>query len=846
MTCVQICNSLCMTHGRTLFFVVDRTQTGLDSKRTVHVIANPIDGILGIQTEIANPANPSARSTGSVNAVRQLVGGHGLAVAQSRTSSHSSHSGGSGELARGKGYKLCGVIPWVDYEDLPDLPKLNMLNMGRSHPVRLKLGDIALNGYLDLFWSVVGLVHVVLSLPEFVDAAFGCTLVTTPGTPFPKGVPLSESSAKACEVTLPLWHHFLFLSVFWCELILKSLAFGFTGGKFAYWTNDFYNKSDIVATATYIPEIIVVLFWGQSNFSFRGLRLLRLLKPLGQLGLFSDLETVWHAFGDSMKPMATVMALIGFVTILFCIIGMSFWGRAAFRRRCVWADTLAVKLPEQFCHRGDSVVYDSCRGYGPLNPEFFRGPQQGENPPCERINDPSTYLAGADRPELTLDNSCGPFQLCLDKANPNFGFTSFDNLPASMITLVQVISGDNDVVVLWASIGAAPHFHATTALFYLLLGFLVLHVLINVLVAVFANVFTSSRELMQDKIERRRLGKTGAPSAEGSEQGNSDGRSQTREGNGVEKEICEGSDRDSKKSQQSTTRSAANPFGHSEEGKNGRQEVIGKIDQGGVENEKQVIVQALLKRQRKSEEERRVMMIEEFSLDFAREPTEEELEEKKREWEEEESAAEEAAHSAYLEAHHMRIDLDAELEAERAIEHERQQKLDELLAQAAFNKPVDWVLATLKRNVDPSLQHCCNWMFRNWIYETLVFLVTVLTACSLCLEGSLCVPVTGQVDCYIDPLLNNIVQYSNIFFTFDGTVQVMCDGSLSQHFQSGENIFNFFTNLVTTLAVILPWLGVPVMMVTFLRSFAIVKLLRSCKFGPLMPIWLMLVKVRST
>ena len=216
------------------------------------------------------------------------------------------------------------------------------------------------------------------------------------------------------------------------------------------------------------------------------------------------------------------------------------------------------------------------------------------------------HFMDADRPELTLDNSCGPFQLCLDKANPNFGFTSFDNLPASMITLVQVISGDNDVVVLWASIGAAPHFHATTALFYLLLGFLVLHVLINVLVAVFANVFTSSRELMQDKIERRRLGKTGAPSAEGSEQGNSDGRSQTREGNGVEKEICEGSDRD---------------------------------------------------------------------------------------------------------------------------EHERQQKLDELLAQAAFNKPVDWVLATLKRNVDPSLQHCCNWMFRNWIYDEGTINLTRMIVC---------------------------------------------------------------------------------------------------------------------
>ena len=36
----------------------------------------------------------------------------------------------------------------------------------------------------------------------------------------------------------------------------KTLAFGFTGGKFAYWTENFYNKCDIVATFGYGVEVV--------------------------------------------------------------------------------------------------------------------------------------------------------------------------------------------------------------------------------------------------------------------------------------------------------------------------------------------------------------------------------------------------------------------------------------------------------------------------------------------------------------------------------------------------------------------------------------------------------------
>ena len=161
-------------------------------------------------------------------------------------------------------------------------------------------------------------------------------------------------------------------------------------------------------------------------------------------------------------------------------------------------------MPEQYCERGDSAIYDDCLGFGPLNPVFFRGPQQGRNPGCSLRADPSFFFASLDNPELGLDGSCGPFQLCLDIENPNYGFSSYDSLSDSLITLIQVISGDNDVQILWASINAKPYFHATTAVFYLMLGFLVIHVFINVLVAVFANVFASSQEFFAERNERRR------------------------------------------------------------------------------------------------------------------------------------------------------------------------------------------------------------------------------------------------------------------------------------------------------------------------------------------------------
>ena len=146
--------------------------------------------------------------------------------------------------------------------------------------------------------------------------------------------------------------------------------------------------------------------------------------------------------------------------------------------------------------------------------------------------------------------------------------------------------------------------------------------------------------------------------------------------------------------------------------------------------------------------------------------------------------------------------------------------------------------------MNPSLQVLFTFLFRNLVYDLTTFVVTMAIAFCLFAEGSLCMPVMKTKDCLIDPLLSEIVQYSNFYFLLDFVVQMICDGSVSQHFRTGENIFNFLVNIFTTLSALLPIMGVDPLfgVVPFLRSMAILRLLRVCKYFFLKPIWLMLIK----
>jgi hypothetical protein len=292
-------------------------------------------------------------------------------------------------------------------------------------------------------------------------------------------------------------------------------------------------------------------------------------------------------------------------------------------------------------------------------------------------------------------------------------------------------------------------------------------------------------------------GKTGAATPEGSEDGSNTARSQEADcsdnperkalQNCKSANVSQSSDRDSKKSRQSTSRD----------------------------------VQKDMQKELHTREE---------NLDSSQ----------REEQEDEEDEGFEDSESARQRKYKQ--DLELQLAAEVEEEKRRQAGLQRLQELAGFNRPVSWVVNRMKKDINPSLQALFIFVFRNPFYDLLTFATTLLIAGSLCCEGSLCIPITGERDCYIDPLLNDIVQYSNIFFTVDVFFQVVCDGSLSAHFESGEHVFNFLVNIFTTLSVVMPLMGVAQTTVAFFRNFAILRLLRGCKFGSLRPIWLMLVK----
>ena len=692
-------------------------ETGIDSKRTVHIIANPIEGLMGVQREVGNPAHLSARSGSAMSSrvasarsqdgIKQQVGrisraGHSDRAhdekdpsdhPSSRSSGSSSDSSSGEQGSEKKEKKFMGMV-WKDYDDLPDLPKVNFLNWSRSNPFRRKCASLALNPVLDNFWMLCAVAHCLIVLPEFEDFVFGCKM--SPRAQ--KKVP--SSFVKECAVSLPGWHHFFFLVTFWVELLLKMAAFGLTGGKFAYWTQDFYNKFDIVSTVAYVPEILVIVIYGESQFSCRAFRLIRLLKPLGQTAFFSDLETIFYTFGEAMKPVATVLSLIGFVLIMFAIIGMEFYGKAAFRRRCVWADTMDLKIPEQFCELGKGVEFPGCTAYGPLNPLFFRGPQQGGNPVCMPRKEAPAFAADFQNPELGLDTTCGPFQLCLDRSNPNNGFTSFDSLQNSLITLIQVMSGDSDVQVLWASIGSNNAMRPATVFYYLIFGFLVIHVLINVLVAVFANVFATARTMNEEKIERRRAGqlqKTGSStspssgfSSSNSSSASSSSKTSGRSGAARSSSAASRSG-DSKRSRQSTSRERGR--GDGAEGKFAGKELADTV--GGEGSVGDDVLH-------------------------------------KNEGGESEDLRDDDLSEEDIQADKELADVEAQLVAMQEAEKEFEVKVAMARARKPYNKPTTWVLSRLKAQVDPSLQSLFIFLFRNRIFDSITFIVIIIIGFCLC------------------------------------------------------------------------------------------------------------------
>jgi hypothetical protein len=125
-------------------------------------------------------------------------------------------------------------------------------------------------------------------------------------------------------------------------------------------------------------------------------------------------------------------------------------------------------------------------------------------------------------------------------------------------------------------------------------------------------------------------------------------------------------------------------------------------------------------------------------------------------------------------------------------------------------------------------------IFRNPVAQAFVLIVIFANAIVICLIGTF--PEYNA-------LLVEAEYYFSIFFLFEFITQVGCDGSLAKYFNHPEHNFDFLVQLSTTSALIAQSAGASPDNTSVLRSLAIMRLFRACKFFFLRPLWLMLIKM---
>ena len=247
----------------------------------------------------------------------------------------------------------------------------------------------------------------------------------------------------------------LFAALYLIEVICKVAAWGLFGGKLSFWNANVFNRFDLLVVLASWLEVAAFFFGFE--FSLRPLKLMRVLKPLGQFEFFHGLEEVMHTLEVGAIAMGTVLYLMLFFYVLFGVVGMELFA-GSYARSCVWADTGETVIPLQYCKRFDEKFL------------IKHGTDNG---------------AGAG-----LNSNCGALQLCMDIGAPNFGFSNFDNMASSFITVFQAFTTDSQASLMWAGIESEPDWTVLVIFFYLAVAFCIDQALMNVFLAVLTTVFT--------------------------------------------------------------------------------------------------------------------------------------------------------------------------------------------------------------------------------------------------------------------------------------------------------------------------------------------------------------------
>jgi len=307
-----------------------------------------------------------------------------------------------------------------------------------TNPARLAARSLLLQPWFDGF--IYATICVNLFCVAFRDPlAATCEYTNDPG---------SNTTLRVLDI--------LFTTIYISEMLLKLLLFGLWQHPGAY-LRDGWNWIDGFVSIVSLLGLLPVLCISVSGLS--ALRAARLLRAMKSVPSFGATRAIVQALIDATPKLVHVGSLLLFVFLCFAILGVQlFMGHA--RRRChvLQSDgTLSQAVGLQGAYAPCSASGDGgnqCAAFAGLATLNGRKPQYATPPAkqwkeltCDHI-DTSGYLTGdlfCCQPAPLPPNSPFYYNGEFDErtSNPDYGFTSFDNIGWAFIVVYRNMAIDD-------------------------------------------------------------------------------------------------------------------------------------------------------------------------------------------------------------------------------------------------------------------------------------------------------------------------------------------------------------------------------------------------------------------
>ena len=319
----------------------------------------------------------------------------------------------------------------------------------------------------------------------------------------------------------------VFLVAFAFEMVAKIIAQGFWFGdpdmkqgiNGAY-LKDPWNWLDFVV----VIVAFLALLPGVANFS--GLRTFRVLRPLKTMTAIPGMKTIVSSLMESAKSMGSVLLLGSSLFLLFGILGVQLFS-GILEGQCYYLDQAAITAETGgWTHDGDqgslcglqffpeTSYGQDCRyeGFVAHNLATISGNASytAENPlitsfPKGCRKSAHTWANGRRCSARAYGNDTWTHEagtmVCLPNGNPNFGWSSFDNIGVAVAWIFASITLEGWVDSMYA-VGnsysdSSPFLYFIVVFYYSLMVLLCNFVMLNLALAVIADEYTE-QELKED------------------------------------------------------------------------------------------------------------------------------------------------------------------------------------------------------------------------------------------------------------------------------------------------------------------------------------------------------------